>query len=1498
MSFSACSNDLSLGPQVTGCRDDFDFTVRFEQLFFSIVPASIYMIVAGWRIFAIRRRPVVVSGSRFQYAKLTAIVLYAVFELALLVLAGLYPFTLSALAIAASVLRLSAALFMVLLSTLDHARSVRPSVVLSAYLFATVLFDIAQVRTLWLSSITYNERAYTSVFSTALAVKVAVLVLEAQKKTKWAKDDMKDRSPEETSGMYSLGVYFWLNRLFLLGYGKILQIRDLYPLDRTLAADHAQNLLRPHLAVEKLKGHKYGLIRVLCRSLSTYLLLPIPFRLAMMAFTLCQPLFIEALLTHLSRPETAFTKHEGYGLIGASGLIYLGIAMSTAFYWYFQFRMLTALRSCLVSSIYKQATAVQITTSDDGAALTLMSADIERIHNGLRMLHELWACLIETAIASWLLYTRLGAAFVVPLVTVMICAGGMSFLLRYTGSSQKAWMAGVQKRVGLTSTVIAAMKNLKISGLAVPIAEYVQKLRVDELAAGSLFRGLSITAAVLAYMPITVAPFLTFALAGGSYSAAQLFTSLAFITLLTNPFATLFQFLPQVVSAIACLERIQIFLEKEPREDYRHFPALEPLSSFLSEKQATNVAEQASENSKTGATDTIDAIIVDNASFGWEAGTMALKNLTFRVPRHQLTMVVGPIASGKSTLCKALLGEIPFHGGGSVTFAAARSPRTGFCEQTPFLSNATIRENIIGFAPYDAARYAEVIHAAMLEVDLDTLPLRDGTNVGSNGITLSGGQKQRVALARALYLHTDLLILDDVFSGLDADTEDQVFQRVFSSAEEGGLLARRRATVVLCTHSVRHLPYTQHIVALGIDGTIVEQGTFAQLDAEKGYIRSLQVKSSSSSSSSDSCSQVSVCAAQDDGAVVSGPQTDILTKIKSAVSENAIEEKARQTGDKTVYKHYAQSLGSVVTTGFVLFSILYGAFSSFPPVWLSLWTQDSASSQPAHTLGYWIGLYSLFQMLALLGLFGQCYLVFIVGVRRSGKYLHRDALHTLVHAPLRYFTTTDQGVTTNLFSQDLNIIDTQLPMALMNFVATAFAAVGQAVVMCTSSPYLAVGYPFLLVIIYVVQKFYLRTSRQLRILDLEAKSPLYTHFLDTTKGLVTLRAHGQVQNDRSKNSKLLNTSQRPAYLLNMIQRWLELVLHLVVMGLAFILVGLAVTIRSSAGFTGAALVTIMMFSENLMVLVQFWTMFETSIGAIARLRAFSSVKPEDRDGEDVRPEAAWPSKGEIVLDSVSASYGTDSPDDTPTLALREVSLEVRAGEKVAICGRTGSGKSSLIALLLKLLDPTPESNEGVRIDGVDMSTLDRQTLRQCIISVPQDTVFLPDGTSFQDNIDPLGVATGDDARSVLQSVGLWTFVTEHGGLEAGMTAEAFSQGQRQLFSLARAVLRRRVRARRLGIHDFSAQGEIVGGTEGGVLLLDEVSSSVDQDTEKTMQDIISHEFRSYTIVAVSHRLDMVMDFDRVVVMDRGSVVEVGNPKELVEAEGSRFGDLYALGGKA
>ncbi|RYP06754.1 hypothetical protein DL764_002951 [Monosporascus ibericus] len=1466
---------------------DFDFNIKFEQLFFSIVPSILFIVTSLWRTVSQARKPTVVNAPVFQLIKLGAITTYVGLELSLLIFVAVGSFHVTSMFIASSVLKLVSALFMITLSLVDHSRSPRPSVLLNSYLFLTLLLDAAQARTLFLSSGDKPELTYSSIFSAAIALKVGILLLEAQRKSRWVSWDEKEHSPEETSGIFSLGVFFWLNKLFLDGYQKILTMKDLYPLDSSLNGKSLHEEFSRNMDYSKLRGDKFGLGKVLARTLKVPLLLPIPLRLALLGFTFCQPLFIEKLLNHLSEPEV--DANVGYGLIGASILIYSGIGISTALCWYSEYpkelqqdpplihkyryfhnRMRTMARSILVTETFIKATKARIGTGDDNAALTLMSTDIERIDMGFMSLHDIWASIIQAALAGWMLYNQLGAVFVAPMVVVIVCFVGLVILMKFTGDSQRAWMAGVQKRVGLTATVIASMKNLKISGLSAAVGDSVQKLRVEELATGSRFRKISIIAALFGFIPLMLSPPLTFAFAQRTLDAARMFTSLAYLLLLTNPLSQIFQYIPQLLSGLACLGQIQAFLECETRHDFRKVLAD---MRWNSEKTgADTVAPFESE------LDFAHPVVIKNGNFGWEADKFALRNLNTRVSKSSLTIIVGPVGSGKSTLCKALLGEIPFSEG-SVALST-RFPHVGYCDQTAFLSNGSVRDNIVGFSPFNNERYTEAIEAAALGLDLDTLPQGDRTNVGSDGITLSGGQKQRVSLARALYLQSDLLVLDDIFSGLDADTEEQFFRRVF---RPDGLLRRRRSTVVLCTNSIRHLPAADYIIALG-DGTIVEQGSFDKLMTRQGYIQRLGLRdfSDSDASSEKMTSKTSLRESK--------PQLLHTTMTNTSCLAPHTDE-SRQAGDKTVYKHYFKSMGLFLAACSLFFAVLWGFFANFSTIWLKYWSDDVSSGHPAHTYAYYAGLYALLQTCGLISLILLGIAILIVSVKRAGANLHRDALRTLMRAPLRFFTATDTGVVTNLFSQDLNLIDTELPTALLNTLFCVFQAIGQAAVMLTSSPYMAISYPFLGALLYIVQRFYLRTSRQLRFLGLEAKSPLYTHFLDTLKGITTLRAFGFLPDDIQKNSHLLNCSQRPAYLLVMVQQWLNLVLDLVVMVMAAVLTALAVRLHSNSGFAGASLVTLMNFGDNLSGIVIYYTRLETSIGAIARLKTFNeNVKPEDRDEEDIVPPEQWPQSGVIELKGVSASYDAeDQADGTPNLALRDIDLTINPGEKVAICGRTGSGKSSLVALLLKLLDPLAETAGNAAIDNTPLYRIDRPALRQRIIAVPQEAVFLPDGSPFRANLDPFDVSTPEECQAALAAVGLWQFVQERGGLDSGMSAGTLSAGQRQLMSLGRALLRRCIRDRNLGIGG--------GGSEGGILLLDEVSSNVDHETERAMQEIIRAEFRDYTVVAVSHRLDMIMDFDRVVVMDTGDIVEVGNPTMLAAEEGTRFRELVRAGAK-
>ncbi|KAL2018319.1 hypothetical protein VTK56DRAFT_982 [Thermocarpiscus australiensis] len=896
---------------------------------------------------------------------------------------------------------------MTMLSVLDHSRSPRPSLLLNIYLSLTLLLDAAQARTLFLSSDEKSESTYSAIFTAAVAVKAGILLLEARHKSKWVSWDAKKHSPEETSGIFSLSVFFWLNKMFLAGYKKILTLEDLYPLDSTFDAKLLYDRFAANMDYSKLKGDKFGLAKVLVRTLKVPLLLPIIPRLALVGFKFCQPLFLEKLLEYLSKPG-ALDANVGYGFIGASILIYGGIAISSALSWYFHHRARTMVRSILVTATFIQTTRSRIGTADNNAALTLMSTDVERIKVGFRALHEVWASMIQAALAAWMLYTRLGVAFVAPLATVTVCFVGVGILINFTGDSQRLWMAGVQKRVGLTATVIAGMKNLKMSGLSVAISDFVQNLRVEELAAGARFRKVTIIAALFAFSAQLLSPPLTFAFAQRALDVSSLFASLSFLTLLTTPLSHIFQAVPELASGLACLGRIQAFLECKTRQDFR--------------KVHTDLESNAEKTREAGpdSPDSAYPVVVKGGNFGWEADEFVLRDINTQVSESSLTVVIGPVGSGKSTLSKALLGEIPFSEGSVVL--GARCSCIGFCDQTPFLFNGSIRDNIVGFLPFDDGRYAEVVDATCLRFDFAVLPQGDRTNVGSDGIALSSGQKQRISLARALYLQPDLLVLDDIFSGLDADTEEQVFQNVFGP---DGVLRRRRSTVVLCTHSIRHLPMVDYIIALD-GGTIVEQGTFGQLMSKsQGYVQRLGL----GSSSSDSEGSLS----EKKRPKRSVHATQLLPSSSIEATALALDtSELRQVGDRTVYKHYVKSIGWFLAACSLFFAAFWGFFTNFPTVWLTYWTDDLSSKHPVHSFAYYTGIYALLQISAMISLLLLGIVLFISSVKRAGARLHQDALRTLMRAPLSFFTKTDTGVVTNLFSQDLNLIDTELPDATLN----------------------------------------------------------------------------------------------------------------------------------------------------------------------------------------------------------------------------------------------------------------------------------------------------------------------------------------------------------------------------------------------------------------------------------------------------------------------------------
>ncbi|KAF4949196.1 hypothetical protein FGADI_9053 [Fusarium gaditjirri] len=1437
-SVSACLNDDSLGPAVRGCRGNFDFTVAFQDVVFGIAPASVFICLGLSRILALchRRRPIV-GASAVQWMKL----------LVLLILGRDSSQFASGRSLAAASLAFIAALLLIPLSWIEHSRALRPSTVIAAYLSVTLLFDVARTRTAWLLIPSGLNSNYASVLTAATALKALMIYLESRQKEKWLDWDIKQHSPEETSGIWNLGVFFWLNQLFMKGYRVILTLESLYPLDKALEAETHHHLVE-RVHHNPYKGQKYGLARLLLRILALQLLPPIIPRAALLAASICQPFLIHALLHYLQSEEQE--QSHGYGLIGATALTYGAIAFSTALYWYFQERFVIMVRGILVLAVYEKTTELRVPADGDSGALTLMSTDVERITRGILDLHEYWANTIQISLSCWLLQRELGAAFAASLGVVAVSTLTAFGIGKLLGPRQKEWMEAIETRVGVTATAIAQMKLVKMSGMTKPIQSYVQRLRVREIEIGGRWRMLLAAAATVSQVPMTLSPVITFAVATKTLNTTSIFVSISYLTLLASPLMILFQKIPQFLGALTCLQRVQMYLERDPRFEYRHVhngmvsaaSVSSSSPSVASGIEMKNLEERGSPH-----------VVIKNGSFGWHENVAVLKHVNITIPPSRLTAVVGPVASGKSTLCKAILGEVPFATGSIVV---PRSRVIGYCDQQPFLTNTTIRNNIIGNNHFDDKRYTSIINATMLDRDLANLPNGDGTTIGSSGIALSGGQRQRVSIARALYLvDADLLIFDDVLSGLDATTTDHVFRHVFG---RDGMLRHRGATVILCTHNLRHFQAADYAIRISSDGDIFEE----------------KPTSDDTLSSSDLGFDSQPASTE----ALGSTEEPAPTHSSPAVAMTAEEAEARKLGDTSVFSYYICTIGFAPIFAFVFACVCNGFLNNFPRIWLTFWADDAARPQrglaQVHSQAYYIGIYGMLQVLALMSFMAAVVLVLGPFISLSGSVLHQRALETVINAPLQLLTTSDTGTITNYFSQDITIIDNELPMAVANVVLDIFGVVGMGVLIASSSPWLGLTYPAMILILWLIQRFYLRTSRQLRLLDLEAKSPLYTHFLDTSRGIATIRALGWTGANIKHNLQLLNQSQRPMYLLSMVQRWLYLTLNVVVAVTATALVGLITQLRSSSSLSGASLVTLMTLSQSLSDIVRFYAALETSIGAVARLRNFTAkTGTESVLHGEVEPSERWPLKGAIEVSGVWATYNGDAEE----YALQGIDVSIQAGERIALCGRTGSGKSSFILLLLALLEPVKKDDAEytLSIDGVPLSSMSPRRLRERLITVPQDPVFLPTGSTFMENLDPLGLATREQCREVLQAMDLWNMAEAQGGLDGVLSESSLSQGQKQVFNIARAVLKRKT-------------------TGSSVLLLDEFTSSVDADTERDMLAIIDREFAGCTIVMVAHRLHVVSEFcDRVLVMDRGRIVEAGDPRMLARVDETWFANLLA-----
>ncbi|KAH7305780.1 ABC transporter [Stachybotrys elegans] len=1421
------------GPVVDiSCLSGFDFTLLFEESILSILPLGIAGLWALARLWILRNEPQKVYGSWLLKAKLVLHTCYVILLIASLCIVATHPSVNADITLVRRSCLIAVYGMFIILSYQEHLRSTRPSTILCVYLSISLLLDCPYIRTLILLN---SNRPLVCLELASVCTKTLLLLLEVTEKRGLIRKGWATASPEGTSGTLNRTMLLWLNGMIYRGFREILSVETLSSLDdEILSASEPSELEKSWKQAQK--SDKNMLLKVFLWHYKGTILSGVLPRLARSGFLFSQPFLIERVLGEIGNDGEPHSKSKAHALVGAYAIVYIGLALSYCVYQHKTYRLVTLFRGSLISLIFGKTLVVDLSNVSESEGVTLMSADIDRIGASLPLIHELYASPIEAGIAIWLLYRMFEVSMAAPLAWVIVCLIIGLPIATAAGNAQLPWLEAIERRLEATAMAITSIKTIRLSGLEEHKTQKIESLRVSEIQSSRRHRVLKIYMFVIYLVSSSLAPVWAFGIYVLLHKRSDLtsldegfvFAALSLFDLLNQPLVHSIYGFEHLQTVVTCFQRIQHYLVADEIGMRSGHPSTcsSPMIPFEDDPDAT--------------TNSFDDFKEDMVSIGNHAarirglcaryspeGAFILNHLTFDLQFDQIAMIHGPVGCGKTTFLKVLLGESGFEAG----TCERNFSSTAYCPQSPWIMSGTLRSNITGGSSADIPWYNTVITACALQRDFEELEDGDQTSIGVNGLGLSGGQKSRVSLARAIYSRRQVYILDDPLSGLDGSTEEHILEAIFGL---GGLLKTPHATVIMTTSSDKHLRYADTVFSIASNGRVsqdrpVMQYALAEKDMQATRVDKFQ-------------DLISVTPRPTNGDVMCNASTHL-----------------RHSGDIGSYLFYAKMVQPWLLALYLFSCASYVFGMTFPSIWLQWWMR--AHERQDESFGYWLGVYASLAGLTIIGCAIAESVFNLAIIPATAKGFHDMLIRTTMRARTQFFSLNDSGSILNRFSQDLQLVDNDLPLALDRTVFQVLFSLASAVLVFIASGYVAAMIPLCIILLGLIQFYYLRTSRQLRLLDIESKAPLFDLFLEATTGAVSIRAYGWSATFISRHKHALNASQKPYYLLWCIQRWLTLVLDLFNAGLAILLVSIALHVsQSSTGFLGVALYKIVSLGTTLQTLIAQWTQLEMALGAILRIRSYVSlVEDENLPGEDSPLPADWPASGEITVRNVCASYDSSRPD-----ILRNVSFTIMPGEKVAICGRTGSGKSSLLSAIFRLID----LREGcIHIDGLDISTVSRQEIRKRLNCISQDNLGLQ-GT-LRDNVDPLKVASDEQIIGALKAVGMWDLFTSE-GLDVSISGDQLSHGQQKLLSLARALVR-----------------------PSSILLLDEAMSTFDSAAELLMHGILFNSARNCTIISVMHKLQTIHDYDRVLVLDDGKIIEDGTPEELLGQPGSILGAMYS-----
>ncbi|XP_033637853.1 ATP-binding cassette sub-family C member 9-like [Asterias rubens] len=857
------------------------------------------------------------------------------------------------------------------------------------------------------------------------------------------------------------------------------------------------------------------------------------------------------------------------------------------------------------------------------------------------------------------------------------------------------------------------------------------------------------------------------------------------------------------------------------------------------------------------------AIQIENGSFTWdpESSQPILNDLNVTIPAGKLTMIVGTVGSGKSSFLSAILEEMTLQKG-TIQINGSRKS-IAYASQKAWLLNASLKENILFGQALNQRRYNRVISSCALQADIDILPAGDQTEIGEKGINISGGQKQRISVARAMYSDRDIILLDDPLSALDVHVGKHLFDNGIMNK-----LRKKKKTIVLVTHQLQYLSQADKILLMR-DGAIAHEGTLediaaAEPDLYSGYETAVRRMTES------------------EGETDKESRTHELIRIKRQISRQQSvigEEQTAETCDERgslisreeiergsvslkVYFFYAKAIGLPMALAILLLYPLQAGIIAGSNYWLSEWSNAGLTQGNATDSVYYIKVYAFISVAGMLNSFITT-LSTVIGLVIAARKLFYLMLRNIIHMPMRFFDTTPLGRIINRFSADTQIIDMKLVLSFDTILFFLMAIVAALVINTIINPlFLAIILP-LLVFYYMIQKIFITASRELQRLDSISKSPIFSFFSETLGGLSTIRAYRKQQSFFDDIVKRVSANNTPYLYLQTSLRWLAVRLDFVG-ALVVLIAGLTTVLGSIYGSVDSSLVGLgisyaLMVSVYLQQLVRYMAEAEMQMNAVERVKHYTALTPESYEG--IEPPYDWPSKGAISIQNISVRYAEELD-----AVLKDVSVEIEAGKKVGICGRTGSGKSSLTAALFRIIDTFKGC---IIIDGVDIASVPLTTLRRRLAIIPQDPVLF-DGT-IRMNLDPEFKRSEEELWHALEISQLKNLVMQmDGGLDSQVSegGENFSVGQRQLFCLARAFLR-----------------------NAHILIMDEATASIDVETDRILQEVVATAFVNKTVLTIAHRVATILNSDVILTLSQGEVIENDTPENLLANPDSMFGSL-------